>query len=668
MKRLLKYMLLTAVVFGLLPAGNIHADSEENIHYLGFASDLHDTPDVLEDALNQLPEEPEYFSLIGDMAGGRGNMRPEYSSSEVTGRVTSVLPNLNPGRGNVSIIWADHDQNAVDDAGVFKCVGEPQGYLSEEIYEGKNDDGSTAYYIYGIGFYHMKNGGPDSRDAAEAFKEWVKDKDVTVPVLVLCHVPMKAVRGDNLGASYWNEALNYAATGIEGITSEDADEAEIIRNVIFLSGHNHTVDPKEYIHEAGSAMSIQIDTNLVSGISGKITETEAYDEEIAAEQEEGGNEDEDDPILGAGPPKPNVKAQGITSPIYYTSLTAGYLKTSGNVSLITISDQTITLDKYNGQGETELGVNDAGDPVSGPLEIERIKWGEPEYTWSDDCAEVTAVRSLVNNPSYTEEETVKTTSEITKEPTCTEEGECTCTAVFQNEAFTTQTATEVIEAAGHQPGSPENENYVAASCDRDGSYVEVIKCDVCGEEISRKTIPVGAYGHSWGEWKVTKEPTASEDGERTRTCENNPSHTETEVIPAKGNTTGYRFVSGSGSVWTKGSSSTLNFTVKNDKDDSRTYAKFSYLETDGRKIDSSSYTVSEGSLNIVLKPSYLQSLSAGKHTLRAVFEDGSAEASFTVKTKNKSPDTYDHSDLLLWSLILSFSVITAAGTLYLRRQ
>ena len=85
-------MLLTAVVFGLLPAGNIHADSEENIHYLGFASDLHDTPDVLEDALNQLPEEPEYFSLIGDMAGGRGNMRPEYSSSEVIGRVTSVLP------------------------------------------------------------------------------------------------------------------------------------------------------------------------------------------------------------------------------------------------------------------------------------------------------------------------------------------------------------------------------------------------------------------------------------------------------------------------------------------------------------------------------------------------------------------------------------------------
>ena len=100
-------------------------------------------------------------------------------------------------------------------------------------------------------------------------------------------------------------------------------------------------------------------------------------------------------------------------------------------------------------------------------------------------------------------------------------------------------ATYTIETPTFALNTPENENYVAASCDRDGSYVEVIKCDVCGEEISRKTIPVGAYGHSWGEWKVTKEPTASEDGERTRTCENNPSHTETEVIPAKGNTAGY---------------------------------------------------------------------------------------------------------------------------------
>lgn len=74
---------------------------------------------------------------------------------------------------------------------LVKCEG---GYESGQIYEGKNSDGSTVYYIYGIGYYHMKDGGSISQTAAEEFKEWVKDKDVTVPVLVLCHVPIRDSR------------------------------------------------------------------------------------------------------------------------------------------------------------------------------------------------------------------------------------------------------------------------------------------------------------------------------------------------------------------------------------------------------------------------------------------------------------------------------------------
>ena len=128
----------------------------------------------------------------------------------------------------------------------MKCPG---GYGSDVIYEGLNEDGSVAYYIYGIAHYEMTKGSAISQEAAQKFKEWVSGIDHTIPVLVLCHVPMVAKRGDNAGAIYWNEALNYAATGVEGIVSTE-QTGTIIRDVIFLSGHNHTVDPNEYYRPA----------------------------------------------------------------------------------------------------------------------------------------------------------------------------------------------------------------------------------------------------------------------------------------------------------------------------------------------------------------------------------------------------------------------------------
>jgi len=121
--------------------------------------------------------------------------------------------------------------------------------VSGEIYR------SPDYCIYAVGFYHMTSGGDISLEAAESFKTWVDGVDKSIPVIVLCHVPIQAMRGDNYGAPYWNEALNYAATGIEGITGEDAGH-EIIRDVIFLYGHNHTVDKTEYLFRAGSTMTV----------------------------------------------------------------------------------------------------------------------------------------------------------------------------------------------------------------------------------------------------------------------------------------------------------------------------------------------------------------------------------------------------------------------------
>ncbi|MBR5806938.1 MAG: leucine-rich repeat protein [Oscillospiraceae bacterium] len=65
-----------------------------------------------------------------------------------------------------------------------------------------------------------------------------------------------------------------------------------------------------------------------------------------------------------------------------------------------------------------------------------------------------------------------------------------------------------VEALGHTAGEVVVENEVAADCVNGGSYDEVVYCTVCGEEISRNTIPVEALGHTAGEVVVENEVAA----------------------------------------------------------------------------------------------------------------------------------------------------------------
>ena len=307
--------------------------SEE--HHLAFASDYHSTEGSIENALSGMPEDVEYVSLIGDMVGDRGGSHPEYESGEILDLVREVFPKLDST--SVSIVWATHDLSVNDEGtGIVKCMdGE-----SELIREGTNEDNSPAYYIYGIGHYDMSRGDAVSAGAASAFKEWVKGINHTIPVIVLCHVPIQASRGDNHGAFYWNEALNYAATGTEGITTTDTT-ADIIRNVLFLHGHNHTNDPQEYYFGAGTTLSVQVDKSQAQGT--------------------------EDPHPRPGP---GGRAEGVLSNIFYTSLTAGYLKTSGNATLVTVADGALTLTKYNGGQTVGLGVDgNTKDPMGDSVTI-----------------------------------------------------------------------------------------------------------------------------------------------------------------------------------------------------------------------------------------------------------------------------------------------------------
>ena len=84
---------------------------------------------------------------------------------------------------------------------------------------------------------------------------------------------------------------------------------------------------------------------------------------------------------------------------------------------------------------------------------------------------------------------------------------------------------EVTEKAEHTPGEPIEENRNEATCLVDGSYEKVVKCSVCGHEISRETVVIKAPGqHTY-------------DDDQDMICNNCPfdrscKHTNTEVIPA----------------------------------------------------------------------------------------------------------------------------------------
>ena len=45
-----------------------------------------------------------------------------------------------------------------------------------------------------------------------------------------------------------------------------------------------------------------------------------------------------------------------------------------------------------------------------------------------------------------------------------------------------------------------------------------------------KKVPIAATGHSWGKWTQTKDPTCTSEGELTRVCANDASHTETQPV------------------------------------------------------------------------------------------------------------------------------------------
>ena len=97
----------------------------------------------------------------------------------------------------------------------------------------------------------------------------------------------------------------------------------------------------------------------------------------------------------------------------------------------------------------------------------------------------------------------------------------------------------------------------------------------------------------------------------------------------------YSCIAGDGNEWTKGSGTESEFTFSRSVDDESTFAHFTGIQIDGADVADTNYAAEAGSVNIRLSSAYLETLSEGEHTLTAVFDDGAAEAAFTVLPAKK---------------------------------
>lgn len=188
-----------------------------------------------------------------------------------------------------------------------------------------------------------------------------------------------------------------------------------------------------------------------------------------------------------------------------------------------------------------------------------------------------------------------------KDPTCTEKGNIeywyceACRKYFQDEALTKELKQEetILPVTGHNLTKVDEKK---PTVDAAGN-IEYWYCEVCNKYFSDEK----------AEHEITLEDTII------------------AKLP--------KFVSGANQEWTKGSKEGLIFKIDTDINE------FKKVLVDGKELKDTNYDIKSGSTILTLKPSFLDTLSAGKHKIRFEFNTGSVEAYFTVKDKENSSQT-----------------------------
>ena len=127
-------------------------------------------------------------------------------------------------------------------------------------------------------------------------------------------------------------------------------------------------------------------------------------------------------------------------------------------------------------------------------------------TWCKDCGKkILSGQAIVKTEDHSWNQ-----GEITKEPTCKEEGEKTFTC-----SICGNTKTEKVSTTDHQ--HMEIRNQKNPTC-KEAGYSGDTYCADCGVKISSGKTIAKTKNHNWDGGVITTEPTCTERGEKTFTC------------------------------------------------------------------------------------------------------------------------------------------------------
>lgn len=211
-----------------------------------------------------------------------------------------------------------------------------------------------------------------------------------------------------------------------------------------------------------------------------------------------------------------------------------------------------------------------------------------------------------------------------------------------------QTDITIIPALGHTLTHTEAKS---ASCTEEGNE-EYWTCNICGKHFSDAE---GKVEISIEDTVISKIEHSYVDG-KCSVC----GEIDKNFQPA--------IIAGANGIWQKGGADGLSFTSN------AGFADFVKVQVDAKDVTASNYELKEGSTIVTLKASYLETLSAGNHTLAIVSDTGTATTTFTIKTapvtndEPQSPQTSDDSNITLWITVLLAAGAVLAGTILYSRK
>ena len=199
----------------------------------------------------------------------------------------------------------------------------------------------------------------------------------------------------------------------------------------------------------------------------------------------------------------------------------------------------------------------------------------------------------------------------------------------------------------------------SATCTENGS--EQRRCRVCDTIETRE---LTAIGHSWRKWEQTKAPSEKEVGEEKRVCKNDKTHIETREIPKlKPGETPIRIIEGEDSIVEQGNDVefVLNIEVPNN----------AAVSIDDKEVEKSDFKCVGA--KIIVKSSFIESLSIGKHSITIATKDKNVSAEFELvekvpsesetgsETGSEAPNNNVQNDNMIWIIIGSVIVAAVAS-------